>query len=212
MTRGQRIKYLRNREGLTLEAVGKHLGIQKSGVKKYENDTIKTIPTEHVEIMAELFNVSPSYIMGWTNDQKGNFDYHSAGLRDIKVKRLPMLGNVACGEPIFADEHVEAYISVDADTEADFCLIAKGDSMINARIFDGDTLFVKRQDDVDEGEIAVILIEDEATVKRLYRDMENGITTLMPENPMYKPMRYTGPEQANIRILGKVILGQYKCK
>ena len=88
---------------------------------------------------------------------------------------------------------------------ADFCLRAQGDSMVNARIFDGDTLFVKKQDMVDDGEIAVVLIEDEATVKRVYYDRENNTITLMPENPAYKPMRYNGEELNNIRILGKVI-------
>ena len=96
------------------------------------------------------------------------------------------------------------------NTKADFCLKAKGDSMINARIFDGDMLFVKMQDSVDDGEIAVVLIEDEATVKRVYYDKENNILTLVPENPIYKPMRFTNSQLNQIRIIGKVISGQYK--
>ena len=132
-----------------------------------------------------------------------------AQIRPIASKHLPLLGNVACGEPIFADETRETYIDVDSDIDADFCLTAKGDSMINARIFDGDILFVKTQPIVDNGEIAVVLIEDEATVKRVYYDRENNIITLVPENPMYKPMRYVGEQLNNIRILGKVVFGQY---
>ena len=120
-----------------------------------------------------------------------------------------MLGNVACGEPIFANEEHETYIEADADVLADFCLTAKGDSMINARIFDGDILFVKSQDTVDDGEIAVVLIDNEATVKRVYYDKENNIITLVPENPTHKPLRYTGEQLNQIRILGKVISGQY---
>ena len=131
-------------------------------------------------------------------------------IRPINTKSLPVLGNVACGEPIFADEQRDTYIDVDSDFDADFCLTAKGDSMINARIFDGDILFVKSQPTVEDGEIAVVLIEDEATVKRVYYNKEDNILTLIPENPTYKPMRYQGEQLNNIRILGKVVFGQYK--
>lgn len=131
-------------------------------------------------------------------------------VRPITRKRLPMLGNVACGEPVFANEEHDAYIDVDLDIAADFCLTVKGDSMINARIFDGDILFVKKQDTVNDGEIAVVLIEDEATVKRVYYDKENNILTLMPENPIHKPMRFEGEKLNQIRILGKIVFGQYQ--
>lgn len=138
-------------------------------------------------------------------------EFDSTGImRPITRRRLPMLGNVACGEPIFADESHESYVDADSDTDADFCLTAKGDSMINARIFDGDVLFVKSQPTVENGEIAVVLIEDEATVKRVYYDKENNVITLAPENPVYKPMRYEGAALDQIRILGKVVSGQYK--
>ena len=130
--------------------------------------------------------------------------------RPIKHRSLPMLGNVACGEPIFAEEDRDSYISVDDDMDADFCLTAIGDSMINARIFDGDILFVKKCDIVDDGQIAVVLIEDEATVKRLYYDRENNVITLVPENPTHKPMRFMGEQLNQIRVLGKVVSGQYK--
>lgn len=136
-------------------------------------------------------------------------DFLKNNARPITKKRLPMLGNVACGEPIFANEEHETYIEADADVHADFCLTAKGDSMINARIFDGDILFVKSQDTVDDGEIAVVLIDNEATVKRVYYDKENNIITLVPENPTHKPLRYIGEQLNQIRILGKVISGQY---
>ena len=129
--------------------------------------------------------------------------------RPITRKRLPMLGNVACGEPIFAEEEHNAYVDADANMDADFCLTAQGDSMINARIFDGDILFVKKQSAVQDGEIAVVLIEDSATVKRVYYDKENNVLTLIPENPTHKPLRFTGSQLEQIRILGKVIAGPY---
>jgi repressor LexA len=88
--------------------------------------------------------------------------------------------------------------------------------MINARIFDGDILFVKSQSSVDNGDIAVILIDDEATVKRVYIDYNDdntvSIVTLIPENPMYRPMRYVGHTLDSVRILGKVVAGQHRVR
>ena len=96
--------------------------------------------------------------------------------------------------------------------DADFCLTAHGDSMVNARIFDGDLLFVKKQEIVDDGQIAVVLIEEEATVKRVFYDRESDILTLMPENPTYRPMRYQGAQLDQIRILGRVVAVQYEVR
>ena len=138
---------------------------------------------DKIEKMAQLFGVSPAYLMGWEEKSAPQLDLQLfAEARPVHRKRLQMLGNVACGEPIFAEAEQDSMI--DADTDADFCLTAKGDSMINARIFDGDLLFVKQCDIVDDGEIAVVLIGDEATVKRFYYDRENNVVTLMPENPL----------------------------
>ncbi|MBQ8356206.1 MAG: helix-turn-helix domain-containing protein [Clostridia bacterium] len=130
-------------------------------------------------------------------------------IRPIMRKRLPMLGNVACGEPIWAEEEHDAYVMTDASVDADFTLIAKGDSMINARIFDGDILFVKKTEIVADGEIAVVLVDNEATVKRVYYDRDNNVMTLMPENPTHKPMRFEGSKLDEICILGKVVAGQF---
>ncbi|MBQ8497796.1 MAG: helix-turn-helix domain-containing protein [Clostridia bacterium] len=127
-----------------------------------------------------------------------------------KTKKIPLLGTVACGEPILAEQNIDGYFSAPTDLDVDFCLRAQGDSMINARIFDDDIVFVHQQPTVEDGEIAIILIDDEATIKRVYFDRENGFLTLVPENPQYKVMRFQGEKLNQIRILGKVIAGYYK--
>ncbi len=205
MTIGQRIKRERIRGDFSQEDVAREIGSTKQAIYKYENEIVTNIPFDKVEKMARLFGVSPSYLLGWQEDSS-----LPQGILPLTVKRLPMLGNVACGEPIYAEESYGATVSADGDLDADFCLRATGDSMINARIFDGDILFVKRQEIVEDGEIAVVLIEDEATVKRVYYDRELGVLTLLPENPTYKPMRYAGEELNRVRILGKVVAGQYR--
>ena len=196
----EQLKILRKQKGLYQKDVATFLGVDRTTYVKYENG-VSEPDNDTLVKLAELFNVSVDYLLG----RETNDIYTAIGAMPVKKIKLPVLGNVACGEPIYANEDLEGYVYTDEDIGADFCLRAQGDSMVNARIFDGDTLFVKKQDMVDDGEIAVVLIEDEATVKRVYYDRENNTITLMPENPAYKPMRYNGEELNNIRILGKVI-------
>lgn len=126
-------------------------------------------------------------------------------IRPIQLKRFPMLGEIACGEPIFADEDREHYIMADMDIKADFCLTAKGDSMINARIYDGDVVFIRQTDMVENGEIAAVIIDDEATLKRVYYDRESNFLQLVAENPKYKPLVYRDEQLDEVHILGKAV-------
>lgn len=204
-----KIKTLRKEKRMSLEQLADMVGTSRQTIHRYENGTITNIPPEKIEALARALGTSPSALMGWEDEGFATFNY-IAGAEPVGTRKMPLLGNVSCGEPIFASEEQGYYASVSTDIGADFCLRAKGDSMINARIFDGDLLFVKQQDSVDDGEIAVVLIEDEATVKRVYYDKENNMLTLVPENPTYKPMRYVGAQLNQIRIIGKVVSGQYK--
>lgn len=207
---GERIRNLRKEKGMSLEQLADMIGTSRQTVHRYETGVIANIPHEKIVALAKALGTTPSSLMGWDDEVDSSYnDITIANMTAIGRKKLPVLGNVACGEPVFANEEQGYYVSANADIFADFCLMAKGDSMINARIFDGDLLFVKKQESVDNGEIAVVLIDDEATVKRVYFDRESGILTLMPENPTYKPMRYMGRELDRIRILGKVVSGQY---
>ena len=200
------LKELRAVSGITQQRLADELGVSKGAVAMWE--TGKRMPEGSMLVsIAKFFGVSVVMLLGVRSDVE-----LPANARAISSKRLPLLGNVACGEPIFAEQEVEAYVSSDCDINADFCLRAVGDSMINARIFDGDILFVKSQNIVDDGEIAVVLIEDEATVKRFFYDRENNTITLMPENPMFKPLRFSGAQLNAVRVLGKVIAGQYNVK
>lgn len=129
-------------------------------------------------------------------------------IQPIKTQRIPMLGEIACGEPIFAAEDRESYVEVGTEIKADFCLKAKGDSMINARILDGDIIFIRQQSIVENGEIAAVIIDDEATLKRVYYDREHNKLVLNAENPKYPPMVYVNEELDTVRILGKAIAFQ----
>ncbi len=94
--------------------------------------------------------------------------YKYDNILPITTQKIPFLGSVACGQPIYAEEDKESYIVLGTNIKADFCLRAQGDSMIDARIHDGDIVYVRKQEAVDNGEVAVVLIGDEATLKRVY--------------------------------------------
>ena len=119
------------------------------------------------------------------------------------MSKKPRLGRIACGEPILADENIEGYDNVPDFVNCDFTLICEGDSMAGARIFDGDVVYVKIQESVENGEIAVVRIGEETTLKRFYRN--SNTVTLMPENPLYKPFVFIDEEINNIRIIGKAV-------
>lgn len=140
------------------------------------------------------------------NNSKTIYDIN--GISPIATRRIPMLGKIACGQPIYADEDRESYVMAGTDINADFCLTAQGDSMIGARIMDGDIVFCRSQDIVDNGEIAVVLIGDEATLKRVYYYPEKKKLVLQAENPKYEPFVYIGEELNDIRILGKAVAFQ----
>ena len=201
-------------KGISVRDLARRSDIAQTTMHRYLT-TETEIPVGKLQNIAKALGVTPGYLMGHGMDNV--FANKLFGIiKPISKQKLPLCGNVACGEPIFADEQHESYVEAGCDMDADFCLVAKGDSMINARIFDGDMLFVKSQSTVDNGDIAVVLIDDEATVKRVYIDYNDdgtiSMVTLIPENPMYRPMRYTGHTLDSVRILGKVIAGQYRTK
>lgn len=129
------------------------------------------------------------------------------GLENVEplpnLRPVPLLGTIACGEPILAEENIEKYVGLPEDIKADFALRCKGDSMINARIFDGDLVFIKQQSEVNNGEIAAVLIDNEATLKRVYK-YPSGIE-LRPENPLFAPINITPEDKIEVRILGKAV-------
>lgn len=206
----QRIRDLRLSQNLTLEQVANEVGVGKSTVRKWETGMIANMRRDKIASLAKALHTTPAYLMGWIDEPHREITVDN--LFRIETKKFPLLGNIACGKPIFADEQFEAYVEGGANIKADFCLRAKGDSMIGARIYDGDIVFIRKQEMVDDGEIAAVLIDDEATLKRVYYDQENNVIQLFAENPNYKTMRFSGEELDHIRILGKAIALQTDVK
>ena len=200
----KKIEELCSNKGVNITTMCKNAGISRAPLSDLKMGRNKKLSTDTLKKIAMYFNVSVDYLMGLENDNLSTYD----NIFPIQKKKFPMLGEIACGEPIFADENKESYIEAGTDIHADFCLKAKGDSMINARILDGDIVFIKKQSMVDNGEIAAVIIENEATLKRVYYYPDKNKLILNPENPQYEPLVYIGDELNEIRILGKAVAFQ----
>ena len=200
LMKATRLKQLRKERGLTLDRLAELVGTSKQTIQRYETGVIANIPPKRVEALAQALGTTPGELMGWGSE--------ISGIMPISVKRLPILGEIACGEPIYATEEHESFVAADGTLDADFCLRADGDSMIGARIMDGDIVFIRQQDSVDNGEIAAVIINDEATLKRVYFYPEEGKLVLSPENPKYAPLVYVGRELDLIKIIGKAVAFQ----
>jgi repressor LexA len=191
--------------------VAKLVGVSEATISRYESGNIKNMRRDRIEKYAKALRVSPSDFLDINDDEDSYSPELSAlmeqypNIKPIKLKRFPMLGEIACGEPVFADEDKEHFVMADMDIHADFCLTAKGDSMVNARIYEGDIVFIKEMPIVENGDIAAVIIDDEATLKRVYYYKEDNLLQLVAENPKYKPLVYQGEELNHIRILGKAV-------
>ena len=181
-------------------------GIPKSAMSQYLKGTFEP-KQNRLHKIAVALDVSEAWLMGLDVPADRNTNYNNISADNVlpmpKLRKLPRLGTIACGEPILAEENIEDYDSVPENIKADFTLKCKGDSMINARILDGDIVYIRQQPDVESGEIAAVLIGNEATLKRVYK-YENKIV-LQPENPRYEPLVFVDEELNQIRIIGKAI-------
>ena len=199
-----RLKELRKSKGMTLDQLAELVGTSKQTIHRYETGVITNVPPEKVESLAVALGTTPQELMGW--DDEGTDAVN--GILPISVKQLPVLGDIACGMPIYAEERHESFVTVAGNLDADFCLKAHGDSMTGARIFDGDVVFIRSQSAVENGEIAAVIINDEATLKRVYYYPGEGKLILSPENPRYAPLVYVGHELDAVKIIGKAVAFQ----
>lgn len=208
MNIGQRIKERRLKLGLSADDIAAKIGKNRATVYRYESNEIEDLPTRVLEPLAKALLTTPAYLMGWEDDEQAQ-DTISESIENIiplpKTKKIPLLGTIACGEPILAEENIEDYVKLNKDIDAEFALRCKGDSMTGARIRNGDIVYIHQQEDVENGEIAAVLIGNEATLKKVYKYPEKNMLVLKPANPEYEDFIFTGEELEEIRILGKAV-------
>lgn len=208
-TVGERIKLAREKIGMSQVDMADKIGVSKQNLYKYERGLVTNIPSDKIELIGKLTGVSPAYLMGWDATETEPLP---PDCFPIQKKTFPLLGDIACGEPLLIDEQVEAYVTASDDIHADFCIRAHGDSMINARINDGDIIFIRKQPTVENGQIAAVRVEDidggRATLKRVYYDQNTGIIQLVAENPLYPTKVYSGEQLNAVDIIGLAVAFQ----
>ncbi len=215
---GTRIKERREHLGMTLEEVGRGLGVNKSTIKRYEDGVTRRITIATYEKLAEVLKTSPLYLMGEDvppEPEKEEITENIKPYGDVEAYNLdlypiPVQGEIKAGPPKFAEQENFGYTYINKkDVENYFALKVKGDSMDLVNIKEGSVVVCVKQDYIENGEIGVVLIDNEAaTVKRVYIDGHRA--TLMPQssNPGNQPITVDLKEQ-NFRILGKVIKVEY---
>ena len=204
--------------GIRASELAQRTGLSKARISQYVNG--KVVPkSDAIILLAEALRVSELWLLGKTADMNPAEEPSSEetmpcpeNISPLRLRRFPVLGEIACGLPALAVEDPDCGYVTAADTNADFCLTAKGDSMIGARIFDGDEVFIQQTDIVENGEIAAVVVEGEATLKRVYYYPAEGKLVLTAENPAYAPLVFTGPELDTIHILGRAVAFQSKLR
>lgn len=210
-TTAERLKYIMQQNGLRqIDILQKCKPYcDKHGVRLAKNDLSQYVSgkveprQDKLSILGLALDVSEAWLMGYDVPMKRNDN-----ITPITTQTFPLLGEIACGNPIVANERLDCYIEAGTSVKADFCLRAKGDSMINARIHDGDIVFIRRQDTVENGDIAAVIVDDEATLKRVFQYPEQEKLVLQAENPKYEPFVYVGEELDHVHIIGKAIAFQ----
>ena len=194
-TLGDRMRILRSGRGLTQQAVAEALGVSRSAVAMWEKNE-REPNLETLAALAKLLNVPMTALV--EREERPLPE----NVRPARYRRIPLLGAIAAGEPIFAGEEHETYVDVGGSVQADFALEVQGESM-EPVYKDGDVVYIRSQSDVSDGQVAAVVIDDSATLKRVYH-LPIGVQ-LMPINPAFAPMLFTAENSNSVRILGLAV-------
>ena len=197
MTVGERIKSLREKQGMTLEELGSKVGVGKSTVRKWENGMIENMRRDKIAKLASALGVTPLYLMGW-DDQKTPLP---SNVSVPAARAIPILGTIGCGEGPIGEENFRGYFFLDRTIKADYALCVKGDSMVDAGIQDGDIALLKMDCDIEDGKIYGVIFgaAEEAVLKKLYRQGNKVI--LQSCNAKYAPIVI---DDGDMRVIGKL--------
>lgn len=207
---GRRIENRRKELGFTLDDIAQEIGVAKSTIQRYEKGTIEKIKLPVIEAIARVISVNPAWLCGKSEimePESGNrLDYRLP--QNVQylgpMEKVPLVGQIACGTPILAEQNITDYVDLPGHIRADFALTCKGDSMIYAGIKDGDIVYIRQQETVENGQIAAVMVGgEEATLKRFYFDGE--MLQLVPENSRYRPLLFAGEDINRVRVIGLAV-------
>lgn len=191
----ENIKLRRQQLSLTLEDAANYIGVSKATLQRYESGVISNIPAENIEKLSEVLRCSPAFLMGWDKNITPPGEILSP--YEISTKKLPLVKTEVIKNKVH--QNIEAYILTNKDDTSDFCIKIMDESI--SRLENGDLVFIQRQNDVEDGEIALVLIDNIPTLRRVYK--LSGRIQLRAENSKFKPLDFKTEEQKSLKILGK---------
>ena len=197
----ERLKRYRKAKNYTQQELADLLGVSNKSVSRWESGGIANMRRSKISLLAKVLKISPAVLID--DEDKPDYSHIKNVVPVPKTKEIPIIGGIACGTPILAEQNIDGQVKIPEFVQADFALRCNGDSMIGAHIRDGDLVCIRIQPDVDDGQIAAVLIGEDATLKRVYH-RPDGVM-LVAENPSFAPMVYIGEECEDIRILGKAM-------
>lgn len=199
-----RIAELRRARGLKQADLAAELGISQASLSNWE--TGRNEPDlQGLKQLSDIFAVSVDYLMKRTHNSTPAPAYPANIIPLPDGYEVPLVGEIACGQPIPAIEDASETVMAPGHIRVNFALRCKGDSMINARIFDGDIVYIRAQEGVENGQIAAVRIGDEATLKKVYYNKQDGRLVLRACNPLFPDQVYEGEALNEIEILGLAI-------
>lgn len=207
------IRFKRQEKGLTMKELADLIDVSEATISRWESGEVSNMKRSSIMRLSQVLDISPvQIVMGSEKPENTLKIKNIEDILQIQTQKIPLIGDIACGVPNLAEENFESYVELGADVRADFALRCHGDSMVNARILDGDIVFIKKQDYIDNGEIAAVLVGDEATLKRVY--ITDTTITLLAENAAYPPTIIDRRDDSDMifKILGKAVAFQSDVK
>lgn len=189
---------------ITAAELSRRLGVNEGTISNYKKGTYEP-KQRRLEAIATILNVSIPWLMGADVPMDNSVSIIPNGFQPVpSTTKRPRLGVISCGDPIDTPENFDGYDDVPDMFDCDFTLVCEGDSMIGARICDGDIVYIKQQPTIENGQIAAVLIDgEEKLLKRVYITEESII--LQAENPAYPPRSYHREDMNRVSIIGKVV-------
>ena len=206
MTTGERMKQRRKEIGFSAEKVAERLGVSPATIYRYEKGDIEKVPADSLTEIAKILQTTPAYLMGWEEQPAPAASREPTippGFQPMpEMDMVPLVGRIACGTPITAEQNVERIVCVPSKWRSTFTLTCKGDSM-EPRIHDGDLVAIRKQPEVENGEIAAVRIGEEATLKHVY--LHENFIELRPENPAFNSIILSREDMNTVVIEGKAV-------
>lgn len=187
--------------GLTQKEVAVAVGVSEATVSRWESGEIANMRRDRIAAYATVLKTTPSFIMTGEDDSAASAipkGFQPMPAMDV----VPLVGRIACGTPIIAEENIEQMVCVPSRWHSTFTLTCKGDSM-EPRIHDGDLVAIRSQPEVENGEIAAVRIGEEATLKHVY--LHENFIELRPENPAFESIILSREDMNTVVIEGKAV-------